>query len=479
MKLNEVFNNAPAMEIEQLSIDSRIPMKNAIFFCLEGIKYDGHNYIDEAIENGARVIIYSKNIELKAKAIYIKVNNVNETLFRIADIFYNHPNVGINEYVVSGCYGRSSVSSIIKYYLDKVENCGYVGIYGINYLQTHLSASFPALTPLDNLKVLNNMKKEKIKNCVFESSPISLYYKKLDVLNPNVFIYTDTSKYSSDYKVCNNYYFSNLRKYLYTLEDNTYIVFNGDDESFNELKDSVTNYVTYGTNEDCTYRISDIKLSNRNSSFKIIYNDETYDVTTKLISEANVYNICAAIAALNVNGYDIQNIIDNISDINYFDGVLERIDDDYNVIIDSASEADSLENIMKFARGCCEGKVIGLIGINYSDDDKRIKKIMDLCRKYLDIVLLTENESFNDEVMHILEKTDYYSEGINAVHIGQRSTAIENGINIMNKKDIFLILGKGNETYLSRGLGKERYRGDKYYALKYINDRKVEENEIS
>lgn len=479
MKLSEFFKNAPEIEIEQLSIDSRVPMKNAIFFCLDGIKHDGHSFIDEAIENGAKVIVYSKELNVKAKAVYIKVNNVNETLFRIADIYYDHPNEGISEYIISGCYGRSSVSSIIRHYLKKVENCAYVGIYGINYGQTQLSVTFPALTPLDNLKVLNNMKKENIKNCVFETSPISLYYKKLDVLNPDVFIYTNTSKYSSDYKACNNYYFSNLRKYLYTLEDDTCVVFNRDDEAFEELKDDVSNYVTYGVDEGSNYRISDISLTIDKTKFNITYENNTYTVESKLLSMANVYNLTAAIAALSVNGYDIQNVIELIKDMNYLDGILEKVDDDYNVIVDSAYEADSLKNIMEFARNTSRGRVIGLIGINYFDDDKRIKNIMELCAKYLDKILLTENESLNDEVMHILQRTEKYDDFKKSIHISQRSTAIENGISIMNKGDTFLILGKGNETYLSMGLGKERYRGDKYYAIKYIRDRKEEENETS
>ena len=74
MLLSKLFKGAPDLEIEQLSIDSRLSMKNAIFFCLDGIKYDGHDYIEEAIKNGAKVIVYSKEQEQKFKAIYIKVS---------------------------------------------------------------------------------------------------------------------------------------------------------------------------------------------------------------------------------------------------------------------------------------------------------------------------------------------------------------------------------------------------------------------
>lgn len=478
MKLNCLFKNAPEIEIEQLSTDSRLPMRNAIFFCLDGIKYDGHKFVEEAIINGAKVIVYSKEIENKQNAIYIKVKSVNETLYKIADIFYNHPNNDIDKYLISGCYGRSSVSRFINHYLNKVSSCGSVGIFGINYKDRHLDITFPALTPLENLKVLDNFKSNDIKNAVFETSVISLFYKKLDVIKPEVFVYTNTSRYCSDYKVCNNNYFENIRRYLYTLEDNTCVLFNSDDESYEKLHETINNYKTYGQGSYCDYRISDIVLSDNGIRFSLTINNEIYQLQSKLLGLNNVYNLTAAIAALNIRGHEISNIIEKLKDIDYVDGVMERIDKEYNIIIDCGYEIDSLQTTLEFARNTRKGKVIGIIGVNYSDNDIRLKNLMRICEKYLDKIILTEDESLQGEVMNILSKTDEYSVSNRVLHISYRSIAIENAISIMNKNDTLLILGKGNEKYLSMGLGKERYPGDKHYAIRYLKRRKEEENEI-
>lgn len=477
MKLNDLFKNAPEIEIEQLSTDSRLPMRNAIFFCLDGIKYDGHSFINEAIDNGARVIVYSKELNNKNNAIYIKVKNVNETLYKVSDIFYNHPNKDINKYLISGCYGRSSVSRIIDHYLNKVSKCGSVGIFGINYNDRHLDTTFPALTPLENLKVLDNFKANNIHNAVFETSVISLYYKKLDVIKPDIFVYTNTSKHCSDYKVCNNFYYENLRKYFYTLEDNTCVLFNIDDDSYNELCESVTNYKTYGQNLEADYKISDVILNLRSSKFKLTHKEKTYDITTKLIGLGNVYNLTAAIASLNITGHDIQDILDKISDIDYVDGVMEHIDKKYNIIVDCGYEIDSLENTLDYARKTTYGKLIGIFAINYSDNETHIQNVMRICEKYLDKIILTEDETGQGEVMSILSKADEFTHSNKVLHVSYRSIAIENAINILNKDDTLLVLGKGNEKYLNMGLGKERYYGDKYYINKYLNRRKEEENE--
>lgn len=477
MKLNQLFKSAPEIEIEQLSTDSRLPMRNAIFFCLDGIKYDGHNFIDEAISNGAKVIIYSDEIENKRNAIYIKVKNVNDTLFKVADIFYNHPNNGIYKYLISGCYGRSSVSYIINHYLNKVSKCGSVGIFGINYNDKHLDTTFPALTPLENLKVLDNFKNNHIENATFETSVISLFYKKLDVIKPEVFIYTNTSKYCSDYKVCNNSYFEYLRRYLYTLEDKTCVLFNADDESFGELSESINNYVTYGTKRNCDYRFDNIKISNNGSKFNLNHNNEIYEINTPLLGINNIYNVVAAIAALNIKGHEIKDIIEKISDIKYVDGVFEKIDENYNVLIDCGYEIDSIKNLIDFAKQTKKGRLIAVLGINYTDNETRLKQIIQMCEENLDVIILTEDESLQGEVMSILSRTNKYANTHKALLVSYRSIAIENAINIMNKDDTLLIIGKGNEKYLNMSFGKERYYGDKHYANKYLNIRKEYDDE--
>lgn len=80
--------------------------------------------------------------------------------------------------------------------------------------------------------------------------------------------------------------------------------------------------------------------------------------------------------------------------------------------------------------------------------------------------------------MNILARCDKYTTSNRVIHCSMRSIAIENAIEIMNKNDVLIIIGKGNEKFLEMGLGKENYHGDKYYAKKFIDKRRREENEI-
>ena len=477
MLLSKLFAGAPDIEIEQLSIDSRTSMKNAIFFCLDGIKYDGHDYIEEAISNGAKVIVYSKPQETKYNAIYIKVNNVNNVLVKVANIFYMNPNEGIRKYIVSGNYGRCSVASFINHYLNKVSNCGYIGILGIKYNGLELNSSFDTLNILDNLKLLDTMKKNDVKAVTFEANAISLNLQKLDSIRPDCFIYTCTNRNSSEFQSID--YYNYIRRYLYTLENTTKVVLNIDDDSFSEFQDCVENFVTYGTSSVANYQIRDISITTKGISYKIIYEDRPYAVRSSLQGRVNVYNLTAAIVALHQTGYELDDIIEKIADVGYVDGVMEKVDDEYNIIVDDAYDTNSIEAVCEYAAAVKQkNKAIGVISINHTDTDKRLEKIISILEKYLDVIILTENESLESEVMEILNRCTPYIRSKRVICIPLRSSAIENAVEIMNKNDTLIIVGKGNERFLSMGLGKEFYYGDKHYTRKFVEKRRSEENEI-
>lgn len=476
MLLSRLFKGAPDIEIEQLSIDSRHSMKNAIFFCLDGIKYDGHDYIEEAISNGAKVIVYSKEQAVKHKAIYIKVSNVNNALTKVATVFYNDPNSDIEKYVVIGNYGRCSVASFINDYLNVRSSCGYIGILGIRYNGLELNSSFATLNILDNLKMLDTMKKNGVKACTFEADAASLNLQKLDSLKPECVIYTCTNRNSSEFQT--NDYYAYIRRYLYTLENDTNVVLNVDDESFAELKDCVDNYVTYGTSSIADFQIRDVSISSNGISYKLVHDNRSFAVRSKVQGMVNVYNLTAAIVSLALRGHDLNEVISHMNDIPCVDGIMERVDREYNVIVDSAYDINSIEEVFRYASFVKhKNKAIGVVSINYSDGDKRLEKIMELCNKYLDVSILTENESLDQGVMEILERCDKYEKGGRFLYVQLRSQAIENAIELMNRNDTVLIIGKGNERFLSMGLGREFYYGDKHYAVKYIEKRRREENE--
>ena len=481
MLLSELFEGSPDIEIRQLSIDSRLPMKDCIFFCLSGIRYDGHDYVEEAIKNGANVIVYEEDIDTSLDAIFIKVSDVADCLNHIASKYYDYPAKKMETYLICGCDGQSSVSYIIYNLLNKRKPCANVGAYGIHYAHHHLYSSVPTLTILDNHKYLNEFYRTGIEAATFESDAQSLSYKKLDGISPDVFVYTSTNEFSGEFTEIGINYYDALVSYLYTLDDDTAIILNRDDASYNELVMAAgENRVTYGTHSGSDYIICDVDLRDDSSSFSLRSGKEVNHFNTSLVGMNNVYNATAALVALTTKGYDITELAEDLKEIKPIDGVMEPLDlgQDYHVYIDCAANVKSIHDVYDFAQSVKkpDARIFALWGINSQDESETLKTIADLSGGFIDHIILTENNTYSGDITNVIKKVYPYFINLKPLVIEDRIIAIESAIELLNKDDILLILGKGNENTITRNLGRESYIGDKKAALMAISKRIEEES---
>lgn len=480
MFLNEFFKNAPCITINQLSCDSRVPMKDCIYFCVKGIKYNGHDFIDEAINNGANVIVYSDDIDVNKNAIFVKVNNVDDVLNQVSSKFYDNPSSKLETYVVSGTNGRSSVSSIIYDLLSPIKKCSSIGVFGINNGDSLLYSNQPTLTILDNQKYLDSFVKNGCRACVFEGKALSLSYKKLDMVNPNAFVYTFTNKEASDFIELGKNYIDSIKRYLYSLDNECKIVLNIDDYSFEELyKAAGDNKYSYGKNTNADYVIADIRCGSKLTTFSLKHGGNTYLIESPLIGEVNVYNLVAALATLNASGYTLDELISRVNSINYIEGVYDRLNfNDYNIIVDCAYTTISYSNILNYAKTITPSinNIILILSINSSDNLDRIEKLVEISESISSIIILTVDDTYEDDGHEALKLASSLIKDTKHLVIEDREGAIEEAIELMNKDDTLLILGKGSESYMYQGLVRKSYNGDKNIAYKYMNKRLKEES---
>ena len=133
-RLNELYDIDNDMKIYSIHSDSRYVKPYSIFFCIEGLSVDGHRYIDDAIFQGAKVIVHSKELlEKKDGIIYILVENTLEELNRVSNIFYDYPSNKMKIIGVTGSSGKTVVASMIKDAMSRYCNTGYIGTISLEY----------------------------------------------------------------------------------------------------------------------------------------------------------------------------------------------------------------------------------------------------------------------------------------------------------------------------------------------------------
>ena len=312
MRLSKLFKNAPTVNITGLCFDSRKVKKGNVYFCLPGLTFDGHDFIDQAIDKGAICIVHSKILEkTDANVIYIQVENVVEALNVCARIFYGRPTDKMVMYGVTGTNGKSTITNIIQAILNPVRPCGYIGTIAIRYGNVNLA---PDLTTPDVLFLhskLADMVRCGMKACALEVSSHGLAQHRVDAISFDVAIFTNFTYDHLDFHgTFENYFEAKSLLFKERVKEDGVSILNIDDEKYEDLKSvSKARTVSYGIKNKADYFAKDLKLTSHESRFTLVYNQNEYKVVTNLVALYNVYNLLAAIAALHETGMPLDQII--------------------------------------------------------------------------------------------------------------------------------------------------------------------------
>ena len=198
-----------------ISFDSSKVKTNDIFFAIKGKKYDGNNYINNAIRNGAKVIVTQKKIVKKTdNIIFLHSPNVRKLLANISyKIFSKRPKKLV---AVTGTNGKSSVADFFYQILDlNKKKVASIGTIGVKYLNKKKIISNTTLDPIRLSSILNDLLKKKIEFIIMEASSHGLKQNRLDGLLFDIGIFTNLSHDHLDYHKDMNSY---LKSKLYLFE---------------------------------------------------------------------------------------------------------------------------------------------------------------------------------------------------------------------------------------------------------------------
>ena len=115
--INELIETKENCIINGIKINSKEIEKGDLFVCIKGVKADRHDFIDEAIKNGASCIIGSKDIECNIP--YIKVENPDEILVDLCKKFYDFASLDLKIIGVTGTDGKTTTATSIQYLIGK------------------------------------------------------------------------------------------------------------------------------------------------------------------------------------------------------------------------------------------------------------------------------------------------------------------------------------------------------------------------
>lgn len=447
-----------------IKIDSRKVVSGDTFVAIKGNTVDGHDYIEQAINNGAVKVVCEKgNYDVET----IVVEDTTEYLKKYLVDNYASEFKDLKLIGVTGTNGKTTTCFLTYQILNKlgIKTC-YIGTIGCYFddKQIELSNTTPDILELYNL--LFEAKDSGCKVVVMEVSSHSIALERIKGLNYDVCAFTNLTQDHLDYhKTMENYCKTKVELISY-LKDTGKIIVNADDEYFKYF--ICDKSLTLGeTGED--YKILNYKLANTYTDISFSYDENNYEIKTNLIGKFNVYNYLTSLAIINNLDIDIEDIFKVTNDISAPDGRAEIIKVGNSIaVVDYAHTPDAISKIISSFREVTNGRIITIVGCGGDRDSKKRPIMGNIASEESDYVIFTnDNPRTEDEKLimkDILEgvKKDNYT----VIH--DRREAIKEGLSMLENHDTLLILGKGHEDY--QIIGREKtHLSDKEEVYKYIN----------
>ena len=109
MDIIEVYGSID-FDIKNIEYDSRNISSEDLFICINGSNVNGHKFINNAIEKGAKAFIITEDVPMNENLTYIKVKDAKKAMSFIAGKFYENPSEKLNIIGVTGTNGKTSTS---------------------------------------------------------------------------------------------------------------------------------------------------------------------------------------------------------------------------------------------------------------------------------------------------------------------------------------------------------------------------------
>ena len=452
-----------------IKIDSRKINKGDIFVALPGTTVDGHDYVAKAYELGAIKAIVEHKVDCP-----IEQEIVEDTNRWLTDYVSEHYSKEVNEMTligVTGTNGKTTTAYLTYQILNKLGNkTGYIGTIGY-YLPDKDFIELPNTTPniLDLYELLLEAKEDGCKTVMMEVSSHALHQERVKGLRYKTAAFTNLTQDHLDYHKTMEAYLEAKQLILKQLDGP--MIVNADDPCANKWEAAYDNTLTFGKAGN-DYKIIDYKDTDKGTFIKFSTPEKEYEVETNLRSTFNVYNYLTALSLINNIGYSIEEIIKVTPEIYPPKGRCEIIKvKEGEAVIDYAHTPDAVEKIIDAFTENKKGRVITIVGCGGDRDPKKRPIMGNIATEKSDYVILTSDNPRTEDPQKIMDDI------LAGVHTNNyeveldRRKAISKALDMIEKNDVVLILGKGHEDYQIIGHEKT-HLDDAEEVQKYIKNNK-------
>jgi UDP-N-acetylmuramoyl-L-alanyl-D-glutamate--2,6-diaminopimelate ligase len=441
------------IEISAIVFDSRKVVPGCMFVAVKGTLSDGHDYILQAVKDGAVAVICEElPSRVTGEVDFLMVANSAIALGIVSANFYDNPSAKLKLIGVTGTNGKTTIATLLyKLFRDLGYKCGLLSTVENQINGEVIASTHTTPDPVELNMLMDEMVAQGCDYCFMEVSSHAIAQHRIGSLKFTGGIFSNLTHDHLDYHKTFDSYLKAKKAFFDELPKNAFALTNSDDKNGSVmLQNTKAHKKTYGLKSMADYKAKILE----NQFEGLLLQIDGEEVWFKMVGTFNAYNLLAVYAAAMLLEQDKHKILTSLSKLTGAKGRFDYIVAPNKIIgiVDYAHSPDAIQNILSTIHDIRKGneKVITVIGCG-GDRDKTKRPIMAKAAcEWSDKVILTSDNPRSEDPAQIIKDME---EGVDpafkrhVVSIVDRKEAIKTACMLAKPGDIVLVAGKGHEKY--------------------------------
>ena len=395
--------------VTQLTFHSKMAETSSVFFAIKGENHDGHNYIEDAIQNGSVAVVAEREELTKSFAsrfpycTFILVDDVRKAMASFSKQYYGSPDEQLKTIGVTGTNGKTTVAAYVRSLLALLGlpsgSIGTTGIWSSKKKIPYKKSTPTTPESLDLHRIFKDLVDCGDKGVAMEVSSIALDQKRVDGIEFDVAIHTNISPEHLEY----HHTFEHYKDCKMKLFDQAKAaVVNIDDEMGSELN-YIFNHrkVSYSLNPSAEADLiaTNIRYKGNGTSFNLISHGQAYDVFVPVFADYNVANVLSAVGTALLLGYTLSEIIQVLPQLESPEGRFQVISgpNRETIILDYAHTPVALTRLVDEVKKMDYRKLIVMIaGIGIRDFEKMPKMAKAIEGRADEVIVTVDHPGYHE-----------------------------------------------------------------------------------
>jgi UDP-N-acetylmuramoyl-L-alanyl-D-glutamate--2,6-diaminopimelate ligase len=431
------------VEVRDLAYDARATEPGSLFFCVPGMRADGHDFAPQAVERGAVALVVERVLDLPVPELV--VDDAREAMALAAVEFFGRPTDELLVAGVTGTAGKTTTAFLLHSVLEAAGlRPGLVTTVESRVGAERRAAVRTTPEAIDLQRTFRAMLEAGNRSCAMEATSHGSELKRLLGVRFAALVFTNLSPEHLDFHGTMERYFEAKRRLF--IDARPPAAVNVDDPFGRRLARELESgaLLTFGFSEDADVRPDGLELARDGARLRAC----GVDLRTSLRGRFNVVNVLGAIAAARLLELDEGAVVSGVEALVGVPGRLEPVEEGqpFTVLVDYSHKPDALENALRASRELTEGegRVLCVFGCGGERDREKRPVMGRIASTLADRAIATSDNPRGEDPLAIVDEILAGVEGDVDVEVDRRA-AIARAVELAEPGDVVLIAGKGHE----------------------------------